>query len=367
MSAPAVHAPTPHSAFHFFIDRPVFGIVLSVLTTLVGVLALSALPVAQYPDVVPPQIVVTTQYPGASARTVAETVAAPIEQQINGVEGMLYLESQCTDDGNMRLTVTFRVGTDPDMAQVLVQNRVAIATATLPAEVKQIGVTTKKQSTSILMVVNVYSPKGTDGKPLKDSIEVSAFVNTQVLDDLARVEGVGDASVRGSRDYAMRAWLDPNKMADLGLASGDVVAAIQSQNAQVAAGQIGRPPVPAGQSTQLVISTQGRLKSEEEFRNIIVKAGKVSDSGEPEGLVRLGEIARVELGAKAYDTSSFLNRDPAVAVVLYTLPGANALDTAERVKKKMEELKRDRFTDGLDDHDEHQHERLGQRVDHRLD
>ncbi len=349
MPAPAAgHAPTPHSAFHFFIDRPVFGIVLSVLTTLVGVLALSALPVAQYPDVVPPQIVVTTQYPGASARTVAETVAAPIEQQVNGVEGMLYLESQCTDDGSMRLTVTFRVGTNPDMAQVLVQNRVAIALATLPAEVKQIGVTTKKQSTSILMVVNVYSPKGQDGRPLKDGIEVSAFVNTQVLDDLARVEGVGDASVRGSRDYAMRVWLDPNKMADLELAAGDVVSAIQAQNAQVAAGQLGRPPVPAGQTTQLVISTQGRLKSEEEFRNIVVKAGKVSDSGLPEGLVRLGDIARVELGAKAYDTSSFLNRDPAVAVVLYTLPGANALDTAERVKHRMEELKKERFPEGVE-------------------
>ncbi|MFO0796279.1 MAG: multidrug efflux RND transporter permease subunit [Gemmataceae bacterium] len=347
MSAPAA-APTPHSAFHFFIDRPVFGIVLSVLTTLVGVLALSALPVAQYPDVVPPQIVVTTQYPGASARTVAETVAAPIEQQINGVEGMLYLESQCTDDGSMRLTVTFRTGTNPDMAQVLVQNRVAIALATLPAEVKQIGVTTKKQSTSILMVVNVYSPKGKDGKPAKDDIEVSAFVNTQVLDDLARVEGVGDASVRGSRDYAMRVWLDPNKMADLELAAGDVINAIQAQNAQVAAGQLGRPPVPAGQATQLVISTQGRLKSEEEFRNIIVKAGKVTAGGEPEGLVRLGEVARVELGAKAYDTSSFLNRDPAVAVVLYTLPGANALDTAERVKKKMAELRKERFPEGIE-------------------
>ena len=342
------HTHTPPSAFHFFIDRPVFGIVLSVLTTLVGVLALSALPVAQYPDVVPPQIVVTTQYPGASARTVAETVAAPIEQQINGVEGMLYVESQCTDDGSMRLTVTFRVGTNPDMAQVLVQNRVAIALATLPAEVKQIGVTTKKQSTSILLVVNVYSPKGKDGKPAKDEIEVSAFVNTQVLDDLARTEGVGDASVRGSRDYAMRVWLDPNKMADLQLTAGDVVSAIQSQNAQVAAGQIGRPPVPAGQATQLVISTQGRLKSEEEFRNIIVKAGKVADSGEPEGLVRLGEVARVELGAKAYDTSSFLDRDPAVAVVLYTLPGANALDTAERVKKRMEEMKKERFPEGID-------------------
>ncbi|QDU19094.1 efflux RND transporter permease subunit [Urbifossiella limnaea] len=349
MSAPThTSAPTPHSAFHFFIDRPVFGIVLSVLTTLVGVLALAALPVAQYPDVVPPQIVVTTQYPGASARTVAETVAAPIEQQINGVEGMLYLESQCTDDGNMRLTVTFRVGTDPDMAQVLVQNRVAIATATLPAEVKQIGVTTKKQSTSILMVVNVYSPKGKDGKPAKDSIEVSAFVNTQVLDDLARVTGVGDASVRGSRDYAMRVWLDPNKMADLQLTAGDVVSAVQSQNAQVAAGQIGRPPVPAGQTTQLVISTQGRLKSEEEFRNIVVKAGRVTAGGEPEGLVRLGEIARVELGAKAYDTSSFLDRDPAVAVVLYTLPGANALNTAERVKTRMEELKKERFPEGIE-------------------
>jgi multidrug efflux pump len=348
MSQPASPAHVAPSPFHFFIDRPVFGIVLSVLTTLVGVLALSALPVAQYPDVVPPQIVVTTQYPGASARTVAETVAAPIEQQVNGVEGMLYMESQCTDDGNMRLTITFRTGTDPNMAQVLVQNRVAIANATLPAEVKQIGVTTKKQSTSILLVVNVFSPKGPDGKPLKDQIEVSNFVAIQVKDDLARLDGVGDINFFGARDYAMRVWLDPNKMADLGLTAGDIAAAIQSQNAQVAAGQIGRPPVPAGQATQLVITTQGRLKSEEAFKNIIVKAGRVTAGGEPEGLVRLGEVARIELGAKAYDSSSFLDRDPAVGLAVYTLPGANALDTAERVKRRMEELRKERFPDGIE-------------------
>ncbi|MBN9520794.1 efflux RND transporter permease subunit [bacterium] len=344
----AAHPTVAPSPFHFFIDRPVFGIVLSILTTLVGVLALSALPIAQYPDVVPPQIVVTTQYPGANARTVAETVAAPIEQQVNGVEGMLYMESQCTDDGNMRLTITFRTGTDPDMAQVLVQNRVSIATANLPAEVKQIGVTTKKQSTSILLVVNVYSPKGKDGKPIKDDIEVSNFVAINVKDDLARLNGVGDIFFFGNRDYAMRVWLDPNKLADLEMTAGDVVNAIKAQNTQVAAGQIGRPPVPHGQTSQLVVTTQGRLKTEDEFKNIVVKAGKVSSTGQPEALVRLGDIARVELGAKAYDSSSFLDRDPAVGLAVYTLPGANALQTAERVKKRMEELKKERFPDGIE-------------------
>jgi multidrug efflux pump len=341
----ATHTAT--SPFHFFIDRPVFGIVLSVLTTLVGVLALSALPIAQYPDVVPPQIVITTQYPGASAKTVSETVAAPIEQQVNGVEGMLYMESQCTDDGNMKLTVTFKTGTNPDMAQVLVQNRVSIATATLPAEVKQIGVTTKKQSTSILLVVNVYSPRGPDGKPAKDEIEVSNFVATQVRDDLARVDGVGDIGFFGARDYAMRVWLNPDEMADLGLAAGDVVSAIKAQNTQVAAGQLGRPPVPHGQAVQTVITAQGRLRTKEEFGDIVVKAGRVASGGQPEGLVRMRDVARVELGAKAYDSSSFLDRDPAVGLAVYTLPGANALDTAERVKKRLKELEEERFPPGI--------------------
>ena len=336
------HGPTPApiapSPFHFFIDRPVFGIVLATLVVLVGVLALSALPIAQFPDVVPPQVVVTTQYPGANARTVAETVAAPIEQQVNGVEGMLYMESQCTNDGSLRLTVTFAVGTDPDQAQVLVQNRVAIANATLPPEVKQIGVTTKKQSTAILLVVNVFSPPDpATGKPAKDEIEVSNFATTQIQDDLARIDGVGDVHMFGQRDYAMRVWLDPNKMADLNLAAGDVVSAIQAQNAQVAAGQVGQPPVPPGQEFQLVVNTQGRLRSKEEFENVVVKTGA------SEALVRLKDVARVELGAKDYNTACFLNATPSTGLAVFQLPGSNALDTARQVKETMARLKAERF------------------------
>jgi multidrug efflux pump len=340
--------PTPNSPFLFFIDRPVFAIVISILIVLAGMLSLSALPIAQFPDVVPPQIVVTTQYPGANARTVAETVAAPIEQQVNGVEGMLYMESQATNDGNMRLTVTFKTGTNPDMAQVLVQNRVAIANAGLPQEVKQIGVNTKKQSTAILMVVNVLSPKDPKtGLPTKDAIAVSNFAATQVRDELARIPGVGDVFFFGNRDYAMRVWLDPGRMADVNLAADDVVNAIRAQNVQVAAGQIGQPPVPKGQNLQLVVNTQGRLRTKEEFEDVVIPT-RAGATGSNEGLVRIRDVARVELGAKSYDTSCYLNDTPSVGLAVFQLPGANALDTARRVKERMAELKTERFPEGID-------------------
>src|SRR5579883_2536409 len=333
---------------HFFIHRPVFALVLSVLVTLAGLLALTALPIAQYPDVVPPQVVVTATYPGADARTVSETVAVPIEEQVNGVENMLYMESQCTNDGAMRLVITFAVGTNPDTAQVLVQNRVAIATPRLPDVVKQIGVVTKKQSTAILLVVNVYSaddPK--TGKPVHDQLEVSNFARLQVKDELARLAGVGDVFLFGEREYSMRVWLDPNKMADYNLAAGDVVNALQAQNQQVAAGQIGGPPAPTGQTFQMVVTTRGRLPDAAAFQDVVVKSGPTGEQ-----LVRVKDLVRdpvtvdgrevggVELGARSYDSSAMLNGKPSVGLPIFQLPGANAFDTALSARAKMDQLRK---------------------------
>jgi multidrug efflux pump len=323
---------------HFFITRPVFAMVISVLTVLVGGLALTQLPIAQYPEVVPPQVVVTAAYPGADARTVSETVAAPIEQEVNGVEGMLYMESQATNDGALRLTVTFRLGTNPDMAQVLVQNRVSIALPRLPEEVRRLGVTTKKQSTAILLVVNLFAT--TEAKTDKDVFEqqlaVSRQANLQVKDELARIGGVGDVFLFGNRDYSMRVWLLPDRMTDLDLSPAEVVDAIRKQNVQVAAGQIGQPPAPKGQNLQMVINTQGRLRTEQQFKDIVVKTGPAG-----EALVRLSDVARVELGAKSYDSSSALDNKPSVGLPVFQLPGSNAFNTARDIKEKMKELRAD--------------------------
>src|SRR3954465_2965054 len=247
---------------HFFIDRPIFATVLSVVIVIVGVVALSQLPVAQYPDVAPPTVQVTATYPGANAKTTADNVATPIEQEVNGVERMLYMSSKCTNDGQMNLDVTFELGTNLDTAQVLVQNRVAVAEAKLPEEVKRIGVTTKKKSPSILLCVNVISP---DNR--YDQLSLSNFATLAVKDDLARIKGVGDVAFLGPRDYSMRVWLDPDRLAALGMTSGDVIKAIQEQNIQVAAGRIGQPPVPQGAaiSFDLPINTQGRLADAEQF------------------------------------------------------------------------------------------------------
>jgi len=320
----------------FFITRPVFAAVLSVLITLAGLLALTQLPIAQYPEVVPPQVVVTATYPGADARTVSETVAAPIEDEVNGVEGMLYMESQCTNDGGMQLTVTFKLGTNPDLAQVLVQNRVAIATPKLPEDVRRLGVVTKKRSTAILLVVNMYAtrPAANEAEVFEQQLAVSRHANLAVKDELARVNGVGDVFMFGNRDYAMRIWLDPEKMTDLNLVPSEVVDAIRRQNVQVAAGQIGQPPVPRGQTRQLVVNTLGRLKTERQFQDIVLKTGPKG-----EALVRLGDVARVELGARSYDSSSALDNRPAVGIPIFQLPGANAFATARDIKEKMKELR----------------------------
>jgi len=322
---------------HFFIDRPIFAGVISIVITLVGLIALSTLPIAQYPEIAPPTIQVTTNYPGANAKVVAETVATPIEQQINGVENMLYMSSQSTSDGNMTLSITFKLGTDLNTAQVLVQNRVAIAIPVLPNDVQRIGVTTKKQSPDITMVVHLVSPDGS-----LDSLFTSNYALLQVRDELARLPGVGDINVFGAREYSMRLWLDPHQLSARGLTAQDVVAAVQEQNVQVAAGIIGAPPVPKGSTAfQYTVSTQGRLTDEEQFRNIVVKTG-------PTGQVtRVRDVARVELAARDYTVNSQLGGKPATAIAVFQLPGSNALTTSDAVRKKMEELKQ-RFPVGLD-------------------
>src|SRR6187397_1879317 len=255
---------------HFFIDRPIFATVLSVVIVIVGVVAVTQLPVAQYPDVAPPTVQVTATYPGANAKTTADNVATPIENEVNGVERMLYMASKCTNDGQMNLDVTFELGTNLDTAQVLVQNRVSIAQAKLPEEVKRIGVTTKKKSSAILLCVNVISP---DGK--YDQLYLNNFATLSVKDDIARIKGVGDVTFLGPRDYSMRVWLDRDRLASLQMTPSDVITAIQQQNVQVAAGRVGQPPVPAGAAVpfDLPINTEGRHSSEEQFEKIIVKTG----------------------------------------------------------------------------------------------
>ncbi len=338
---------------HFFIDRPIFAAVLSIVIVIVGVVALSQLPIAQYPDVAPPTVQVTANYPGANAVTVAETVATPIELEINGVERMLYMSSKCTNDGQMMLDVTFELGTNLDTAQVLVQNRVAVAEAKLPEEVKRLGVTTKKKSPSILMCVNLVSPD------LRyDQLYLSNFATLNVKDDLARIQGVGDVAFLGPRDYSMRVWLDPNKLASRQITASDTMRAIREQNVQVAAGRIGQPPIPSGAIVpfQLPINVQGRLSSAEQFEGIIVKAG---DEGQ---LVYLRDVVRdpvydkdgrivesgIELGAKNYDVNSYLDGQPSTTLAVFQLPGSNALSTAQAIRNKMEDLKTRAFPEGVD-------------------
>jgi multidrug efflux pump subunit AcrB len=320
----------------FFINRPIFASVLSILIFLAGLISLINLPIAQYPEITPPTVEVFAVYPGANAQVVADTVAAPIEQQVNGVEGMLYMSSQCTNDGTYTLTVTFQNGIDLNMAQVLVQNRANLATPILPDLVKRRGVTVKKKSPSVLMIVNLFSPDGS-----RDNLYLSNYATIQLKDELARLNGVGDITYLGQRDYSMRLWLDPEKMASRGLTASDVVMAIEQQNTQVAAGQLGQPPIDRGQVFQLTMSTMGRLKDVDQFADIILKT---DDSGR---MVYLKDVANIELGAQAYDQACTLNGQPSVALSVYQLPGSNALDVAKRVRAKMEEMKT-RFPDGVD-------------------
>src|SRR5207253_2537776 len=262
---------------------------MSIIITLAGFIAMRSLPIAQYPEITPPTVEVSAIYPGANAQVVADTVAAPVEQQVNGVEGMLYMSSQCTNDGTYSLTVTFQNGIDLNMAQVLVQNRVALAQPILPDLVRRRGVTVKKKSSSVLMIVNLFSPDDS-----RDNLYLSNYATIQLKDELARLNGVGDITYMGQRDYSMRLWLDPEKMTSRSLTASDIVTAIQQQNTQVAAGQLGQPPIDSGQAFQITMSTMGRLTDVEQFSEMILKTDAQGR------LVRLSDVASIELGAQAY-------------------------------------------------------------------
>jgi HAE1 family hydrophobic/amphiphilic exporter-1 len=322
---------------HFFIDRPVFAAVVSIVITLLGAIAFPTLPIAQYPEIAPPTVNVTASFPGASAETLADTVADPIEEQINGVENMLYMSSQSTGDGHVNITVTFKLGTDPNQAQVLVENRVATATPHLPPEVVASGVVVRKSSPDFLMAVHNYSPDGS-----LDQQYIANYVGLHIRDALLRVPGVGDINSRAARDYSMRIWIDPDRAAARNLTVDDVVGALASHNVQVAAGAFGQPPMSRNAGAyQLNVETLGRLSTPEQFGDIIVKSdaqGRVT---------RVSDVARIELGAADYTTNAYMNKSNAVALGILQQPGSNALQTAEAVKRTMEQLKAN-FPPGLD-------------------
>jgi multidrug efflux pump len=320
----------------FFIDRPIFAGVLSILIFLAGLLALRVMPISEYPEVVPPSVVVRAQYPGANPKVIAETVATPIEEAINGVEGMLYMSSQATTDGLMTLTVTFKLGADPDKAQQLVQNRVAQAEPRLPEEVRRLGITTVKSSPDLTMVVHLLSPTNR-----YDMTYLRNYALLNVKDRLARIEGIGQVQLFGAGDYSMRVWLDPQKVAERGLSAADVVAEIRAQNVQAAAGVIGASPSLPGLDLQLSVNAQGRLQSEEEFGDIVVKTGS---NGE---ITRLRDIARIELGASEYSLRSLLDNKAAVAIPVFQAPNSNAIAISDNVRATMAELKKN-MPEGMD-------------------
>ena len=311
----------------FFIDHPIFAMALSILIVLAGAVSYLTLPVAQYPEIVPPTIQVQATYPGADPSVVAETVAEPIEEQVNGVDNMLYMSSTSTSNGTMTLTVTFKLGTNVDMDQVLVQNRVAIATPRLPPEVQQLGITTTKRSPNLLMMINLTSPNNTYGVDY-----ISNYALIQLKDPLYRLPGVGDVVIFGEHDYSMRVWLDPQQLFTRGMTVDDVTEAIQAQNVQVATGQLGAEPASPGTDFTLTVNTLGRLITPDQFKQIIVKRGQ---NGQ---LVHLADIARVELGAADYTVQSYLDGKPTVALGIFQLPGSNAVASAKGVRAKMKEL-----------------------------
>lgn len=312
----------------FFIRRPIFAAVISIVIVLVGLVAMRALPIARYPDIAPPTVKITAIYPGADARTIAETVAAPIEQEVNGVEGMIYMQSVSANDGSMNLTVTFEPGTNLDTANVLTQNRVAVAEARLPEEVKRQGVTVKKQSTDVVMYIGFSSPGGT-----WDDEYLSNFVNQRIKDEIARVPGVGNAQVFGAGQFSMRVWLDPQRLRTYGLTSGDVVDAIRQQNVQVAGGRIGGAPAEAGVAYEYTVNVPGRLSGIPEFEKIVVKT---SSEGR---VIRVRDIARVELGSDSYSLSSQLNGEPSATIAIYQIPGSNIIAVAGGIEAKLAELR----------------------------
>src|SRR5712691_3990582 len=311
---------------HFFIDRPIFAAVISVVFVIVGAVSFFRLPVAQYPDIAPPTINVTGQYPGASADVVASTVVSPIEDQINGVENMIYMSSNATSDGRFTIAVSFDLGTNLDIAQVQVQNRVAVALPRVPADVRNIGITVTKSSPDIIMVVNIHSPDKS-----RDSLFLSNYSTLEIKDALTRVDGVGSILVFGGRDFAMRIWLDPDRLQSLNMTASDVVASLQGQNVQVASGVLNQQPMTNPGPFEIAVQTQGRLAEPDEFSEIVVKQT-------PGALVRLKDVARVELAAQDYTTNSYLDRDPAVALAIFQRPGSNALSTANTIRATMEQL-----------------------------
>jgi hydrophobe/amphiphile efflux-1 (HAE1) family protein len=312
---------------HFFIDRPIFATVLSVFVTLIGLGALAILPVAQYPEIVPPTVQVTTVYPGASAETVSRTVATPLEQQINGVENMLYMNSQSTGDGKLTVTVTFRIGTDLNVAQMLTQNRVQDALPRLPEDVQRLGVQVRKATPNILLAVHLYSPDSS-----RDVLYLSNYATLHVKDVLARLPGVGDVTFQGAREYAMRIWLDPDKVAAHNLSAGEVLAALRAQNVQVSAGILNQPPVASQQAYQLNVQTLGRLSTPDQFAAIVLKS-------DPQGRVtRLRDVGRVEVGAADYGSTAFMDREPGLPLLIFAQPGANSLAVEHEVLSTMETL-----------------------------
>ncbi|CAN5360140.1 multidrug efflux RND transporter permease subunit [soil metagenome] len=319
----------------FFITRPIFAAVIAVVITLVGAIAYVGLPVSQYPDIVPPTVTVSAVYPGANAETVAETVATPIEQEINGVDNMLYQSAQSTGDGKLTITVTFKIGTNLDAAQVLVQNRVAIAVPRLPEDVQRLGVVTKKTSPDFLMVVNLISPDGS-----LDRGYMSNYALTQIRDRLTRIDGVGDVQLFGSRDFSMRVWIDPGRAAALDLTAGEIVAALRAQNVQVAAGTLGQPPYSQGDAYQLNVETQGRLTDPKQFADIVIRTD--ADGRQ----VRVSDVARVELGAQDYGSNTYISGKPTVILAVFQRPGSNALAAAQAVTATMNDAQK-RFPKGL--------------------
>ena len=318
-----------------FIYRPVLALVISIFIALIGAISIPVLPIENTPDITPPTVEVTTSYPGASAPVIAETVAVPIEQEVNGVDDMIYMQSKSSDDGSMNLTVTFEIGTDIDMATVLVQNRVAIADPKLPEETKRQGVTTKKKSSNMVLMVNLISSLDEH-----DEIYISNYINLNIKDQLGRISGVANVQVMGAKDYGMRIWLDPERLKARGLTTNDIVRAIREQNVQVAAGQIGAPPAPMGLDFQYTVNTLGRLSTVEEFEDMILKV-------DGSRLLRVRDVARVELGAQAYNWYVQLNGKPSIGMAIYQLPGANALEIADGVTAAMDEMAT-RFPDGLE-------------------
>lgn len=320
---------------HFFIERPIFAAVLSVLLTIAGAIAQGALAVSEYPEIAPPTVNISATYPGASAEVIAETVASPIEQEVNGVDDMLYITSQSTGDGRVSIDVVFKPGVNIDIAQVLVQNRVAIATPRLPEEVARFGIVVKKASPDLMMVVHLLSPDGS-----RDQQYISNYATLNVKDAIARIEGVGDARVFGARDYSMRVWLDPAKVEARDLTAGDIVAALRAANLQVAAGAVNQPPAASSGAFQLSVQTLGRLSTPEQFGDIVIRA-------DADGDIHLRDVARIEFGAQDYALNAYLNHDVATALGIFQRPGSNALQTAEAIKREMERLKRD-FPAGVD-------------------